>query len=578
MLYTLSHTRQLFARLNAIPTSIRPIHTVNPKNISLPYNIPVLMDKAPEQVIFMGNPHNTIAALERIAASKPYYKDTKFLMLVGQNWQKNVKGTPFDQPWGQAYGELSPAIKKNLQSLKKYKDIDQEARPSISQYGEIMDLIMRTQKKELNNVTIYSVDFKDVTLVPTKNDLDEEVSLRIQTPSLTLEVPAEGTLVYNNATIYGRLVLGNHNLKDKNDQQLELTQGTDLWSGKADPEQNIFLGFGLGLSSVWAARNLEKQGKKLLCLYDKERSGPKSMDEVMDANPANTWIKQDAKSTQVLFSAAVQDCVFEKNNQNEWIVELPTGEKLNVGKKLYDFTGYDHALHITKVLPESMVYSHSDAGLFAFGTDTLKAEVEKIISEGDKLSGKDKDNYDKLLKLIIENHALKQKLSPINNTISASEFRKIEKEVVKNVKGMLNFVRDKNGEMQKIFNRYYEDRHIAAPHVPQGSAPENFALQSEANGHQASVNLFDSHLIRDLSLTQAMKQQFLTITGETLHDDIIKEFNKSLVKNLHYEKNFIFGSSIENRIASFKATIKKHYPNISADKLEEYCNLQKYYY
>jgi hypothetical protein len=77
--------------------------------------------------------------------------------------------------------------------------------------------------------------------------------------------------------------------------------------------------------------------------------------------------------------------------------------------------------------------------------------------------------------------------------------------------------------------------------------------------------------IRDSQILYVCKK----ITGETLHEEIYREFNESVRKNLVYDKYYVYGLSVETRIKLFKKIVKKHYPSIATEQINEFCDLQK---
>lgn len=576
-----------------LATSQRPIHTVKKDRLSSgfvgkSFGTPAVFNEVPKLIVFAGNTDSALGALERIKQSAEYYKDTKFVFLLGSNFAAKTKDTFFDQPWGQAYAGLSSPLRHFLKEQKKY---DPAVRPNMSSYGALLESAFRASVSKLEKEfdishiqVFYDTNFSHLSIFLSKGEFDSQPILNVITSGMSLHLPSEGALVYNHAHIYGRLTTGNHQFKDSKGRPLEFSQGVDIFNVDfEETKRDAFACFGVGLSTVWAAGSLLKSNQRVICFYDNTVNNAEDMMKRLEANPANRWIKEnyfDKKSKQFSL-VAIQDCVFYKTPSDEWEVELPTGGKVNLGKELFDFTGYSYAEHLVQQLPESMVYSIGDAGLFLYPLDEFSQMLEEMLEELlqlTELKPKDKElqeNIEILLGYAKENFELRKALE-LKQGASGKEILALNKEIVKNIKKMRDFVIEKNNALKEVFDRCYkEDYSFSSKHVPTGAAASHFILHSEQFGHQDGVGIFELYLFRNASIVEEITKDFFDLTGVSLTKEIIDSYFNALEKQTVYSHDKIIGISLEERVKCFKEVVLKHYPTISKKGLDTFCKHQE---
>lgn len=571
-------------------TKRNSVHFVDSEGRTKPYGIPVQITEGtlPKRIAFFGGVSGCIAAIERFSNSPIYIENgTKLIVYVDANWKAAIPKT-LDQPWGQEVGSLIPANRKMIK--KMFPQLTDSDRLQISEMGQMQDQILREQgfliaTKSKNIEIIQGNHFDQAKCsVEYSEAVDDKYTpmLRIQSGNSFKEIPLDGTLVINNASVYGKLTTGNHDLTDVAGDKLDFKQGTSLF-GTAAIEQvgeNI-IGVGLGLTYLWAASKLKQNGVNLIGLYDKNFDSSKSVSELVEANEANNWIKKLPEDTlNSLEVYAIQDCIFKKNIDGEYEVTLPTGEVKNVGNDLYDLTGYTPATELTQDLPDEVVYRPVEAGVFAFPHDMLRNEVNAILNDAGNLPEKEKNQFLELIRMVEQSHELRERLKPTNTTLNFSQFKDIQDRMAKNHADIKKFVKKCGGSVLAIFNRYETDfdRSIFMEHVPKGSAPYTYALASHQFGHIPNLSLFESHLIRSSHLFEVVCNEFKELTDLELTVELYDKYIEKLQERVVYQKSAIENVGLAQRVDAFKTAVLEVYPDILKNKLDEFCQLQGSYF
>lgn len=574
-----SHLKRGYQRMD--------IHAVDPRGRTMPYGVPVVIseDEAPKRIVYFGGASGCIAAILRYLESIEFYKNTRLDLYVADNWTAKINDG-MDQPWGQDIASLAPHMRAKVKEM--YPDRAESDRLTCKEYGLALEVYFKDLKamlhrKGYNVEIIEGVDFSK-TGCRVEYGSDEgsyDPTVRVEMGEISKTFPARDTLVINNAHSYGRLVTGNHDLNDDEEQPLRFIQGTELFSTPSDKHQDTIACVGFGLTYLWAASSLQKDGVDLICLYDKRYSPITTVADLIEANSANEWIRELPQSVvDNLKVVAIQDCKIKMNANDEYEVILPSGEVKNVGNKIFDLTGYNYTAEVTQDLPDEMMYRPSEAGVFSFPSDKVRSEIDGILKEAAKLGKDDKENFSKLMKMVEHSVLIKERLRPKNKTLSFTEFKLLQDELRKNHEEMQKFVRSKGGAVLELFNRYEQDAlqlsHLQ--HVPQGSAPATYALAAHQFGHIPNLSLFEAHLIRSSHIFQAIVNQFQQETGFELTTELYEQYIKNLESQAEYSNVAIERLDLESRIKVFKDTIANVYSDIDPDKLQKFCDTQESYY
>lgn len=555
------------------------VSTVDSSGCSKPYGIPIIIEKPPKNIVYIGNIAGGIAAIQRFEESRSFYEShkTKLQLILGHNWNQNIS-EEMDQPWGQDFDSLPPTLRKKAKSLFK---ADTSTRISCKQYGDLLAATLKNiQMQDRSNIEISSgVDFSrsTVTLGYFEKEGEYQPSLKIELGDITKEFPAEDTLVINNAYVYGKLTTGNHDLEDVEGNKIVFQQGTNLYTKNIAPGEQSLACVGFGLSYLWAASSLIKKNVQLICLYDKRFTPFSTVEELISANQANDWVRSLPNNLgEQLNVAAIQDCKISRNTDEDYEITLPNGVKHLVGKTIYDLTGYDYAAAVTSQLPDELVYRPSDGSIFSFADDKLRLEIDKILEDAKTLKGEDRNNFLELIDYIDALHALKEKLRPKNKKLTLDEFRNIEKDLNGRFAQVRQFVKSKKGPIEALFNRYEADAVQISylQHVPLGSALSTYMLAAHQFGHIPHISLFETFLIRNAHVFECFANVFKEYTGYSLTPELYKMYTERLADQAKFEKNKISNIRLIERHNLFKETVVSAYPDIPIDKLDKFCHLQ----